>query len=86
MQTTIPYSTSEIDLISYLIALGAKVIGVDADQVDERTKVFLFQLTEEQSNAIPHYYDGTKQLSALVLMNARKTAYRLLSDGQRKNR
>jgi hypothetical protein len=62
-----PYNTSELDLAAYLMALGGSQIGVDKSN---RRALFLFELTQEQMDAIPRFYDGTGQVRALPFYNA----------------
>ena len=70
------YPTSNIDLASYLHALGGEVLDIDRD--DPRNQVFLFKLTTEQHAAIPHFFDGTGLISAVVISNSRGVLFRLL--------
>ena len=70
------YSTDDIDLASYLHALGAEIF--DIDRSDMKEQVFLFKLTDEQHAAIPRFFDGTGLISALAVSNSRGVLFRLL--------
>ena len=75
-----PYPTDNIDLASYLHALGGEVI--DIDKSNPKEQVFLFKLTDDQRTAIPHFFDGSGQVSALVLSNSRGVLFRMLRNKQ----
>ena len=77
------FSTSEINEVTYLIALGCKIDRIDDSQNDPKTKVFTFLLTVEQRDELPKLYDGSKHLSVLAVLNARETAFRKLREFQR---
>jgi len=78
------YPTPNIDLATYLHALGGEVI--DIDRSDPKEQVFLFKLTDGQRAAVPHFFDGTGQVSALALSNSRGVLFKMLRNKQPVNK
>lgn len=77
----IPYTTDDTDIAAYLCALGAK------DPILDRTNpriAFIFELTEAQMDAVPHFKDGTGQVGAQAISNSRKTLLRMINTREAK--
>lgn len=67
----ISYVTDSTNLAAYLHALGSQLVEV-RDATNGKGKEFVFNLTQAQHDAIPHFYDGTGMVSALAYSNSRK--------------
>jgi len=75
----ISYVTDSTNLAAYLHALGSQMAGVQ-DAANGRGKEFIFNLTQTQYDAIPHFYDGTGMVSALAYSNSRKIMLGMVKD------
>lgn len=73
------FVTDTTDIAAYLIALGAETPTLDRS--DPKRINYIFELTDEQYEAVPHFRDGTGMVRALAMSHSKKMLMGLIKRG-----